>query len=118
MANLDPERFAAIVNDWVTIQAQAWPSGDSLGESQMSETDKNVPLEAAVRSPEEIHELSRRWIADARECCKDRAAIDEWKREMQDWGLSPSARDHRLAGAVRTASARRKVMDAMQRAKR
>jgi hypothetical protein len=86
----------------------------------MSETDKNVQQDTATRSPDEIFELSRRWIADARECCKDKAAIDEWKRELKDWGcdMSPAARDHRMAGAVRTASARRKVMDAMARGKR
>ena len=86
----------------------------------MTEVDKTADQAPAVRSPEDIHELSRRWIAEAREHCKDKAAIEAWKREMEDWGydMSPAARDHRLAGAVRTASARRKLMDAMARAKR
>ncbi len=86
----------------------------------MSETDKDAQQDTAVRSPDEIYEHPRRWIADARECCKDKATIDAWKRELKDWGcdMSPAARDHRLAGAARTASARRKVMDAMQRVKR
>lgn len=88
----------------------------------MTEVKNNCEQGAAdaAPSPEELYELARRWIADARACCKDTAAIDEWKREMQDWGydMSPSARDHRLAGAARTATARRKAFDAMLRAKR
>jgi hypothetical protein len=84
----------------------------------MTETNKNA--QEAARSPEELYDLARRWIADARACCNDKAAIDEWKREMQDWGydMSPSARDHRLAGAARTDSARRKAFEPMLRAKR
>jgi hypothetical protein len=86
----------------------------------MTEVNKNAQQEAAARSPEELYDLARRWAADARACCKDVAAIDEWKREMQDWGydMSPSARDHRLAGKARTASARHKAFDPMLRAKR
>ena len=88
----------------------------------MTEVNKNSEQGSAdtARSPEELYEQARRWIADARARCKDAAAIDEWKREMQDWGydMSPSARDHRLAGAARTDAARRKAFDAMLRAKR
>jgi len=88
----------------------------------MTEVNKNSEQGSAdaARSPEELYEQARRWIADARARCKDVAAIDEWKREMQDWGydMSPSARDHRLAGAARTDAARRKAFDAMLRAKR
>ena len=85
-------------------------------------TDVKAETDAAIvsRSPEELYEQARRWIADARACCKDTAAIEAWKREMQDWGydMSPSARDYRLAGAARAATARRRAFDAMLRAKR
>jgi hypothetical protein len=86
----------------------------------MTDITKTAQQAAVIRSPEEIYELSRRWIAEARARCKDKAAIEAWKRELQDWGcdMSRAARDHRLAGAARTASARRKVMDALQRTKR
>ena len=88
----------------------------------MTETNKNVDQDTAcaARSPDELYDQARRWIAEARDRCKDKAAIDEWKREMQDWGycMSEPARDHRLAGAARTAAARQNAFQAMLRTKR
>ncbi|MEW6451700.1 MAG: hypothetical protein AB1490_13670 [Pseudomonadota bacterium] len=86
----------------------------------MTEVTNDSGQDAAARSPEELYEQARRWIADARARCKDEAAIEEWKREMQDWGydMSPSARDHRLAGAPKAAPGRQNAFQAILRAKR
>ena len=83
-----------------------------------------VELSKLSRAADQANELSRAMssivMSDVPSPGVLAMQIDEWKREMQDWGydMSPSARDHRLAGGARTDTARRKAFDAMLRAKR